>query len=372
MKTLSSWQLSIVLLAVGCATPRWFAARSNAYNVGWLAAGGPFQGTAAWTFPANGTIFSSAVFGDDGTVYFGSCNPNAGKVYALNPVDGTERAEFTTGGCVLGVLVFQGVVYAASDQLYALNLSLVPLWSVRVGASFSAAPNIFGQTLYAAANDQELYAIDIGSHNVRWHHHVGTISAPSVPALWINASSTAMVIIGSTDSNVYAFDSDGNQLWKFQAAGAILGSPAMDINFGRILIGSDNAGAGKVYSLDPNDGTVKWQFDAGGSIESAPVVVAGNVYFVDANGDLYGLDDRNMNKLWNPAVFVGDYPASSPALNVENNLLFAPAYHSLFVINLASHTILTSGDTGGLVSDAALGPNGIAIVGGLSTLFAAK
>jgi outer membrane protein assembly factor BamB len=380
---ITAFCLTVTLIVVACnkttTTPRWFAPRAGGYNTGWLAAGGNFVGNPnpAWTFPANGPIFAAAVFGDDGTVYFGTCVPNAGKVFALNPANGAEKAEYTTGGCVLGVLVFNGTVYAASDKLYALDASLNPRWNHQVGASLSAAPNIYGSTLYVAANDQNLYAVDVNTGNELWHKPIGGVgvSGFSVPAMWTGPQpGNGLVIVGCTDHNVYAYDFSGNLAWKFSAGGKIYGSPAIDIKNGRVLVGTvdDSDLQGNVYSLDANTGTPKWQFSVPDSgVLTSPIVASGNVYFASDGGLFYGLD-VNMSKLWDPPVIIGApsyyVPTHSPALNISNNLVFAPAYHSVFLLNPVLHTQAKNSilDTDGIVGDASLGPDGLVVVGNLS------
>ncbi len=72
---------------------------------------------ATWRFRTNGAVFSSPVI-DNGVIYIGSSDHN---VYALG-TDGNQHWSFKTGDAVNGrFAVANGVVYAASDKLYALD-----------------------------------------------------------------------------------------------------------------------------------------------------------------------------------------------------------------------------------------------------------
>ncbi len=72
---------------------------------------------ATWRFPTHGSVFSSPIFAND-MVFVGSSDQN---VYAIG-TDGKQRWVFKTGGAVNGrFVVANGVVYANSDHLYALN-----------------------------------------------------------------------------------------------------------------------------------------------------------------------------------------------------------------------------------------------------------
>ena len=64
---------------------------------GQLYALSPLDGTQKWAFHTGGTIFSCPALGQDGTVYVGASD---GKLYAVNP-DGTQKWAFTTGGSAI-------------------------------------------------------------------------------------------------------------------------------------------------------------------------------------------------------------------------------------------------------------------------------
>lgn len=78
---------------------------------------------------------------------------------------------------------------------------------------------------------------------------------------------------------------DGSIRWQYQTGGSIISSPAVDIQ-GNVYIGSED---GKLYVLDPN-GALQWSFQAGAPIDSSPAVGWANRVYVAANdGKLYVL-----------------------------------------------------------------------------------
>ena len=78
-----------------------------------------------WRFRTDGSVFSSPAV-DNGVIYIGSSDNN---VYAIG-TDGKKVWNYKTGDAVNGRVVFaNGVVYATSDALYALDATKgTPLW----------------------------------------------------------------------------------------------------------------------------------------------------------------------------------------------------------------------------------------------------
>ena len=69
----------------------WTSYEREAFNPGWLKGSPNLQGTLTWKFATGGPIKSAPVFGEDGTVYFGSCD---GKVYAMDELGDKRSRSF--------------------------------------------------------------------------------------------------------------------------------------------------------------------------------------------------------------------------------------------------------------------------------------
>jgi hypothetical protein len=107
----------------------------------------------------------------------------------------------------------------------------------------------------------------------------------------INGDGKAEILVGSTDSNVYALNSEAKELWRFSAGGAT-GTPAVfDLlcdNTTQILFASKD---GKVYALDSN-GSLLWSYQTNGSISSTPMAV--NVNYLPELEVVASSDDKNL------------------------------------------------------------------------------
>jgi len=115
-----------------------------------------------------------------------------------------------------------------------------------------------------------------------------------------------------------------------------------------------------MYSLDANTGAKVWEFNAGDYITNAAIVQGGNVYFATDGGSFFGLD-RNMNKLWNPAIV--ESVTGSPIMNLSTGLIFVRGYRSLYLLNPSTKQKAGVFTAGGVISDPSLGPNGLVVFG---------
>ncbi len=119
----------------------------------------------------------------------------------------------------------------------------------------------------------------------------------------INDDGKKEIVVGSTNSYVYAFDCDGKKRWEFKTGGEVNSTAAIaDINNDgkkEIIIGSDDS---KLYALS-SDGKVIWNFDTGYPIKSRIIVEDFNndnnkeIVFGCEDNNVYALDNRG-NLLW--------------------------------------------------------------------------
>ncbi|MCH7605662.1 MAG: PQQ-binding-like beta-propeller repeat protein [Chloroflexi bacterium] len=138
-------------------------------------------GDYLWKFPTGNKIWSTPVI-RDGIVYFGS---HDGNVYAVNLDTQKEKWRYTTGGAVAGrPLLFQDLVVVGSF-------------------------------------DKKLYGIDLSSGNKRWELQGDNW-------FWAGAVADRRTIFApSMDGNVYAVDSNGQLLWKFDLGSGIVSRPVL-------------------------------------------------------------------------------------------------------------------------------------------------
>jgi outer membrane protein assembly factor BamB len=96
---------------------------------------------------------------------------------------------------------------------------------------------------------------------------------------------SGMVVCGTRDGWLHAFRRDGTLAWEFLAGGAFPGPPTID--GGTVYVGS---GDGRVYALALADGKQRWAYDAREEMGTKPTVVGGAVYVMSMQDTLYALD----------------------------------------------------------------------------------
>lgn len=215
--------------------------------------------------------------------------------------------------------------YFTPDQNYALAWKNVAFNTV----SSPAVANLDadwsnGLEIVIGANDNNVYAFSSNGAQL-WAYATGGVvtSTPAVADLDGNAANGLEVVVGSSDSSVYALTSGGGLLWSYATGGAVTSSPAIadvdqDGNL-EVVVGSSDK---SMYVLNKNGGKV-CSYATGGRIDSSPAV--GNIDFMKAgleiafgsdDGSVY-LVDKGCNLLASFAT--GGNVDSSPALGDINS-----------------------------------------------------
>lgn len=115
-------------------------------------------------------------------------------------------------------------------------------------------------------------------------------------------------------SNVFAVDTaTGQEVWSFEADSSIVSSPVIS---GEIVYITDTSG--KLYALDKQNGTKKWEFsDTDGGIQSILAVTTDSISFVGSQ-KVYSIN-KDGNEIWNYDIgynFTSDVAASKEELYV--------------------------------------------------------
>jgi hypothetical protein len=126
------------------------------------------------------------------------------------------------------------------------------------------------------------------------------------------------VFIATHAGSLYALEAEsGRLLWRFQAHGPFLHSPAADQ--GLVVVGSTD---GCLYALDQVTGKPAWQWcDAPGGFAAAPVVASGRVFIGTRTGQFVALDVNSGQPIWRRAVGA---PIRQTAAAVEDRVIVTP------------------------------------------------
>jgi len=291
-------------------------------------------GKARWQFDADKGIVGSAAYHGD-TILVGSLD---GRLHAYD-LDGRRKWVFRAEGGILGsVAVYDGcAVFAAGDmdggRIYCLDIESRRLrWRpVEMPAGPFASPciaggNVFLGTYWSMKKDSFFYVVDVGTGEVKkvvelsricfcstaasdgetvYFADCGEWVRPSIFYAWdartaeekwrleIDADNIAssisligdLAVFGCDRGYLYAVNTRERRLaWKSaHRSGGYHGSPCATP--GRIYIGSKRR---RLHLFD-HDGNHLRDYEAGGIIESTPVVRDGQLFIGCNDGYLYRL-----------------------------------------------------------------------------------
>jgi outer membrane protein assembly factor BamB len=237
-----------------------------------------------------------------------------------------------------GLNAEQGVVFlAANEQVFALNLeSGAELWAFpsepnQETGPFYSVPLLKDQSVVVGGfGDGKLYGLSQEGGTQQW---VVETDAPIVDGaattdgdivvgndsgtvyrvddetqekreifkadkpIWasplVDESNNRMYIV-SMDHRLYAVDLEREeQVWEFEADGALVGTPALDE--GVLYFGELNQA---LYAVSAETGEEIWRYEPQGWVWAGPLVHKDTVYFGDLSGQLHALDKSSGNPRW--------------------------------------------------------------------------
>jgi outer membrane protein assembly factor BamB len=177
-------------------------------------------------------------------------------------------------------------------------------WIWRAGGSILAAPLLEGPTLYVAAADGKLTALNRITGEVRWQAdvHEELTTTPS--------SSEGRLFVMSSEDSVTAVDAkDGRTLWKFHrdapAGFTIRGNARPTVAHGLVFAGFAD---GTVAALGPSDGATRWTRAVSGTGEYLDVdAIAASeddprIYAASGKAGVVALDAATGVPAWTTAL----------------------------------------------------------------------
>ena len=276
------------------------------------------NGALLWSFPQDGQedglegIYASPAVTDD-LVLVGGYN---GILYALDPSTRQKVWEFQTDDSIVGspALVYEEMreitptPTASAGSAFSVG---APTPTASAGSAFSVgAPtptpsdsSTSGQDavesrlelIIVGSSDGNLYAMDANGVE-QWRFETGN-KIWSMPVVYED-----VVYFGSLDHNIYAVALKatgslraGDEMWRFETEGAVAATPL--VMNGRVYIGSFDR---RFYSLDAFSGQQAWPepFEAENWFWSRAVSDGTTIYVASLDGNLYALDSTNGAEKW--------------------------------------------------------------------------
>jgi eukaryotic-like serine/threonine-protein kinase len=223
-------------------------------------------------------------------------------IYAVNLENGQEVWRFPERGQANQTFFADPVLTEDGSQLlapsynntlYSLNpQSGVENWPFdRSRGHLIGSPLVFNGRIYAPSADQDLYAID-ENRTVLWTYRTGA-------ALWAQPAYSEVcgcILLTSMDHNIYALNpDDGSLIWQQDLGGSAVGTPTISEDGSTVYSGSFGGG---MFSLDARSGSVNWNTPIEGWIWAGPALFENRLFFGDLNGNFYSLDASQGRILW--------------------------------------------------------------------------
>ncbi|MBM4352965.1 MAG: PQQ-like beta-propeller repeat protein [Deltaproteobacteria bacterium] len=158
------------------------------------------------------------------------------------------------------------------------------------------------------------------------------------------------IVFGNNNNRIYCLNPSGGKVWEYTADGTIIVQPAMDPGSGRAFFGTT---AGTVLAID-SGGSVAWNKDISTPPGGALAYANGQLFVGGYAGKLYSLNPDNGGEQWQ--VSLPGYVSAGVVVGVDSKAYVGCQDNNLYAISNGS--IQWSIPTGGEVwSTAAIGPD---------------
>lgn len=247
-------------------------------------------GKLLWSFATQGSIAMPPTVGHS-QVFIASDVGNTHFLRALDAQNGALIWKYTRGQppecmCSYPSTLTGGLLFAQTDghSLYAFNPSGVApsqrLWSFDGDGALLTAPVVSDGVVIVGSSDRNVYGLDTKTGKTLWAGTTGYAFTAN-PLIVGN-----IVVIGDQGGNIDAFDlKTGKSLWNFGTGGPI-DDAAITKGTSAYLVSEDH----NVYTLNVTNGQAVWQYSMDDYAEHAPVLVGDKLVVDNRAGNLIALD----------------------------------------------------------------------------------
>ena len=269
------WHFSIIFIAVIstpaiAVSPAWPTQGGSFQRTGSSSYCGPEQGCIQWEFTTGDSIGTSIAIGAEEDIYLTS---EDGYLYAVDP-NGNEIWRYDADSSVTSspTIGHDGTIYigTSAGELQAVDPNGSQRWSVMTQGSIYTCPTIVSALIVVGSMDGGLYAFETDSDLAWQFPSDGPDSIITAPGVGMDGTLYAVRLY---DPHVYAIDpADGSELWSTDLSHHIIAddpttnfihtgfqiSPVVHPD-GMILIAPTHDT--KLYALDPADGAILWSLN---------------------------------------------------------------------------------------------------------------
>ncbi len=229
------------------------------------------------------------------------------------------------------------------------------IWKYKIGSSDISAPVIDSGILFIGSDDNNLYAIDAVTGELKWKY-------PTLGKVYSPTAKNGKVFASSFDNYIYALDFNGNLVWKYDTGSSASTQPVV---YNNLLYGGFDR---YIYSIYIINGSLKWKYVTGGRVDSTPAISGGNIYAGSDDDYIYALDASNKNLKW--SYKTGGGVPSSPCV-VNGVLYIGSKDNNVYAIDSSNGNLIWNKKTNDWVmSSAAVSENSVYIGSNDYTIYA--
>jgi len=263
------------------------------------------------------------------------------------------------------------------------SVTATTLWKANVGDGEGRSwarqhPAIADGRVYVADGKGNLLALDANTGKELWAANAVEVAANkhSLLMFWKHEKNevarlsgspgvgNGLVVIGGRNGEVVAFSTAGEKKWSVKVSSEVLSAPL--VTAGRVVV---RANDGRVFGLDPADGSRKWVFDRGLPTltvrgNSSPIGGNGLVYVGYDDGSLVAIREDDGLKVWEQIVAEPEGRTElarmadiDGEMMLDDDTLYVVSYHDrVMALSASSGQPLWAHDVGGW-SGAAITPD---------------
>lgn len=174
---------------------------------------------------------------------------------------------------------------------YSMNASYPTIknrWATNISQAIYASPIVRNGRIYVGDDKGNFYCYNVSGKEL-WRYKTGDRILGTADA------NDKIVVVGSTDKNIYGLDAKTGKLkWKYEAKETVFGSATIDKDV--VYIGDSD---GVFRAINVNTGELVWEFtEVKDYMESKPLVYEGKVVFGAWDTYMYALDQKTGQLAW--------------------------------------------------------------------------
>lgn len=254
------------------------------------------DGSTRWKYFTKAVTLKASAAYMNGIVVIGD---GEGIVHALDAKTGNMKWTFTTQGEIISSanITEDGKVLIGSndEHLYCLDLKTGEMkWKYKIDGPINGSPGIIDGMTFVAGCDGALHVVKISDGT---NVHKVPMGGPSGASSAIEGE---RIYVGNMERSFLCIDwKKGEIVWEYEPPRTASFYSSAALAEGLAVVGARDR---KIHAIHMKDGKGAWVFQTRGRVDCSPIIIGQKVYCPSGDGNLYCLDLKTGNKLWQHAL----------------------------------------------------------------------